>query len=142
MTDARIAVRWTPRGAPLAARAVVGAGPAARALGRRLLDLGDDRFGELAAVASDDVLVVLGEQAALPWIDGVTYLGRDESAPELLLPTALSPTVPPAVLGAAIRARMPHTAQVAVLAAPARLIDCGAARAIDRDRLRAWLDAP
>lgn len=141
MTDARIPVRWTPRSAPLPARAVVASGAAAKALGRRLAELGDESLRVLAAVAGDGLLVVLGDESALPWIDGVTYLGRDESAPDLLLPTALTPTVPAAVLEAAIRSLVPRSAPVAVLPSPPRLINCGAARAIDRDRLRAWIDA-
>lgn len=141
MTDARIPVRWTPRSAPLAARAVVASGAAARVLGQRLVALGDDVLRVLAAVAGDDVLVVLGDEPALPWIDGVTYLGHDEGAPELLLPTALAPSVPAAVLEAAIRRVVPRSSPIAVLASPARLINCEAARAIDRDRLRAWIAA-
>jgi hypothetical protein len=134
VTDIRIPVRWSPREVPLPARAVIATGAAAKALGRRLVELDTD---SLCAVAGDDVLVVFGD--ALPWIDGVTYLGRDDSAPALLLPTALAPSVPAAVLEAAIRKRIPRAAPVAVLPSPARLVDCGAAREIDRDRLRAWV---
>lgn len=142
MTDARIPVRWAPREMPLPARAVVGTGAAARALGYRLAELADDALHVLAAVAGDELLVVLGEETALPWVDGVMYLGRDDAAPQLLLPTALEPTVPATVLEAAIRRRVSLPAPIAVLPSPARLVACGAARAIDRGRLRAWLGAP
>jgi len=91
-------------------------------------------------VANAEVIVVLGEASALPWVDGVSYLGRDDAAPDLLLPTAALPSVPPAVLQAAIRA-MGVQVPVAVLAAPARLVPCGLARTIDRGRLVAWLEA-
>jgi hypothetical protein len=140
MSD-RIRVGWTPRDAPLVARAVAASGAAARALADRLAALDDAALGALAAVAGDDLLVVLGAAAALPWVDGVVYLGRDEAAPELLLPTALVPSVPPGVLAAAIRAAVPRPAPIAVLAAPARLVPCGVARAIDRGRLAAWREA-
>lgn len=140
MTDARIQVRWTPRAAPLAARAVIATGAAATTLGRRLAALSDDALGALAAVAGEQLLVVLGESSALPWADGVTYLGRDEAAPDLLLPTALEPTVPAAVLEAAVRKQIAH-APVVVLPSPARFISCGTARAIDRGRLMSWLEA-
>lgn len=125
---------------PLPARAVVATGSVATALGRRLTELDDDALARLTAVAGAQLLVVLGESSALPWVDGVTYLGRDEAAPELLMPTALEPTVPAAVLEAAIRKLASLTAPIAVL--PSRLIPCGAARAIDRGRLRSWLEAP
>lgn len=125
---------------PLPARAVVASGAAAKALGRRLAEVGGDSLRTLAAVAGDDLLVVLGDESALPWIDGVTYLGRDESAPDLLLPTALAPSVPASLLEAAIRKLVPRSTPVVVLPSPALLISCGAARAIDRDRLRAWIE--
>jgi hypothetical protein len=141
VTDARIPLGWTPRHPPLSARAVVASGAAARALGRRVAELHDDAMRTLTAVAGDDVLVVLGDSSALPWIDGVTYLGRDEAAPDLLLPTAVAPTIPVAVLETAVRRLVLWAAPVAVLPAPARLIPCGAARAIDRGRLAAWLEA-
>ncbi|HEX3765723.1 MAG TPA: hypothetical protein VHW23_43805 [Kofleriaceae bacterium] len=141
MMSDRIRVGWIARDAPLVARAVAAVGDPARALADRLAALDDAALGALAAVAGDDVLVVLGAAAALPWVDGVVYLGRDDAAPELLLPTALAPTVPPGVLAAAIRAALPRPAPIAVLAAPARLVPCGIARAIDRGRLAAWREA-
>ncbi len=120
---------------------MVASGAAAKALGRRLIELDDAALRSLAAVAGDDSIVVLGEAAALPWADGVVYLGRDETAPDLLLPTALSPTVPAAVLEAAIRKLVPKVAPIAVLPSPARLIPCGAARSMDRALLVTWLGA-
>lgn len=141
MIDTRIQVRWTPRETPLAARAVVATGAAATSLGRRVAELDDDALGALTAVAGKQLLVVLGESSALPWADGVTYLGRDEAAPDLLLPTALEPTVPAAVLEAAVRKVTSQAAPVVVLPGPARLISCGAARSIDRGRLMGWLEA-
>jgi hypothetical protein len=138
VTHARIPLRWAPRDVPLRARAVVGVGAVARALGRRIAALDDAALRSFAAVAGDDVLVVLGDEESLPWVDGVAYLGRDETAPGLLLPTVLAPTVPAVLLEAAIRRRVARATLVAVLAAPAQLVDCGAARGIDRERVRAW----
>jgi len=135
-----IRIDWIPRATPLIARAVAASGAAARALGRRLAELDDAALGALAAVAGADLLIVLGEPSSLPWVDGVGYLGRDDAAPGLLLPTALAPSVPPAALEAAVRAAA-GSAPVAVLAAPRRLVPCGRARAIDRERLVAWLGA-
>jgi hypothetical protein len=126
---------------PLVARAVVGAGEASKRLGRRLAELGEDSLHALAAVAGDGLLVVLGDQDALPWVDGVVYLGRDESAPSLLLPTALAPTVPSALLEIAVRRIVARAAPVAMLPSLARLVPCGAARSIDRALLKAWVEA-
>jgi hypothetical protein len=141
VTEPRALVEWKPRDTPLPVRAVVASGFEAKVLGRKLATLDDDVLRGLAAVAGDDVLVVLGDETALPWIDGVLYLGRDESAPNLLLPTALAPTLPPALLEAAIRKVAPQASPIAVVPAPARLIPCGAARAIDRTQLAVWLVA-
>jgi hypothetical protein len=137
---ARIRLEWAPRATPLVARAAFASGATARLLGRRLAELDDAALGALAAVAGKGALVVLGEPSLLPWVDGVGYLGRDDAAPDLLLPTALAPSVPAAALEAAVRAAAGST-PVAVLAAPRRLIPCGRARAIDRARLVAWLGA-
>lgn len=148
MTPDRIRVAWIPRDAPLVARAVAAVGAPARALADRLAALDDAALGALDAVAggaardaAGDVLVVLGAAAALPWVDGVVYLGRDDAAPELLLPTALAPSVPPGALALAIRGVVSVPGPIAVLAAPPRLVPCGVARAIDRGRLAAWRGA-
>jgi hypothetical protein len=116
---------------------VAAAGPAARALAHRLAALDDAALGALAAVAGRDLIVVLGDAAALPWIDGVVYLGRDDAAPDLLLPTALAPTVPARVLATAV-CWAAGPAPIAVLPSPSTLVPCGLARAIDRGRLTAW----
>jgi hypothetical protein len=141
VADARLALAWTPRDPPLSPRAVVGERAAAYALGRRLLERSDP--AGLAAVAGPGLLVVIASGDALPWVDGALYLGADPAAPSLLVPTALTPTVPVAVLELAVRARAPAAPPIAVLPSPLRLVPCGAARAVDRDRLAAWLaDAP
>lgn len=124
-----LVLAWLPRAAPLAVSAAYAAGEAARALARRLL--AREALGELAGVAGDALLLVIGE--ALPWVDGIVYLGRDPDAPRLLLPTALAPTIAPAVLDALV----PGAGPAAVV--PGRIVPCGEARAIDRDRLAAWV---
>lgn len=137
----RIGLAWSARAAPLVARGVVATGLAARGLARRLAGLDESSLAALSALAGlhDELLLVLGEAGALPWADGAIYLGRDDAAPGLLLPTALAPTIAPAALEAAIRVRVPHEL-VAVLPVPARLVPCGGARPVDRARLVAWLE--
>jgi hypothetical protein len=143
--DDRLRVTWAPRATPLAARAAVAQGAAARALGRRLLDGDDERLALLSAVAGRDLLLVLGDSDDLPWVDGVTYLGSERETPALLVPTALAPSVPVAVLDRAVRARLDGEpgagGLAAVLVEPLRLVPCHAARAIARDRLAAWVAA-
>lgn len=139
--NGRISVAWVPRDVPLVPRAVAAVGEVARSLGRCLTRLDDSSLDALAAIASASVLIVMGDELSLPWTDGVTYLGRDECGPDLLLPTALAPSVPPAILEAAIRARNPGITRLAVLSSPSLIVPCGAARGIDRARLVSWLEA-
>jgi hypothetical protein len=131
-----VRVEWHSRASPLVAKAVVGVGAVARALGQRLAALDDDALAGLAAVAGDGVLVVLGEAKALPWVDGVTYLGSDATAPDLLVPATFAPDVPVALLAQAVRRR---AASSLVAVTPERIIPCGTARAISRAKLAEWL---
>jgi hypothetical protein len=129
----RVAVEWVARATPLAPSGVIARGAAAPALARRLLshDLAD-----LACVAGPGLLVLLG--ADLPWVDGVVYVGRDPAAPELLLPTALAPTVAPPLLAHAVK-RTVDGSPIAVI--PGLIVPCADARTIDRGLLAAWLEA-
>src|SRR5215470_16947292 len=92
---ASIEVTWRARLFPLAPIGAAARGNAARALARRLLARDDEALGLLKGVAGSGVIIVLGEEESLPWVDGVSYLGRDERAPSLVLPTVLEPSVPP-----------------------------------------------
>lgn len=132
-------VEWVAREHALPPSAVVGTGAVARELGRRLAALEDAQLGALRAVAGADILLVLGDRHALPWVNGVVYLGRDPHAPGLLLPTTLAPTIASAVLATAVEARA-NASPVAVLAEPRRLIPCGDARSIERSHLARWLE--
>jgi hypothetical protein len=129
---------WGPRAEPLAPAAVVGLGPVAARLGRRLLALGPEQRAPLEAVAGAELLVVLGPREALPWVDGVRYLGRSPEAPGALLPTSLAPDLPEALLVRALGRRCP--APFAVLVDPDRLVPLVEARRVDPDRLAAWLE--
>ncbi|HEY9411308.1 MAG TPA: hypothetical protein VIP77_17145 [Jiangellaceae bacterium] len=78
-------VRWSRREPPLEVAGACGVGEAAR----RLRTAVEDRLragADLRVASSADALVVLGEAGALPWTDGVTYLGWEGAA---LLPTTL-----------------------------------------------------
>jgi len=134
-----VAVTWHPRDEPLAPAAVAAVGEAARRLAQRLLAGPPGALARLRGVASAALIVLIGEPDALPWVDGARYLGRDERAPALLLPTALAPSVPPALLERALLARAPH-GPLAVLLAPPRLVGLAAARPLTSARLRAWLE--
>ena len=135
-----VAVAWGPRDEPLAPLAIAARGSAARALAARLARCDDAGLARLRGVAGPSLLIALGESDALPWVDGVVYLGRDPRAPSLLVPTALAPDAPIALLERALLARGPGiAAPIAVLVAPPALVGVGAARPIGRALLEAWI---
>jgi hypothetical protein len=135
----RLPVTWSPRQEPLAALAVAGIGPVSLALARRALAADEKQLGAWSGVAGSGVLVLLGETDSLPWVDGAVYLGRDPSAPSLLLPCALAPEVAPALLERALVAHAAAGTPLAVLPRPGLLVSVGAARIVARETLAAWL---
>ncbi|UQA57502.1 hypothetical protein [Polyangium aurulentum] len=134
-----VAVGWTPREEPLAPLAAAAWGAASRAMAERLLDLPDATLARLSGVGGAGVIVVLGEAADLPWVDGVSYLGRDAEAPSLLLPTNARPSVPAALFARALARRFPKIAPpFAVLAPEARVVSCAGALSLSRGRIERW----
>src|SRR5262249_1650206 len=135
-------VAWRPRAVPLEPRAAAASGRAARALAARLLEREDATLARLSGVAGEDVLLVAGAAAELPWVDGIVYLGRDVAAPSLLLPTCLEPVLPLPLVERALVAKLEAPAlPLAALVSPDRLVAFGVARPLDRARLRAWIEA-
>jgi hypothetical protein len=109
-----LSVASAPRAQPLTPGAVLALGSTSLSLATRLLALPDARLEPLRAVLGDELLLLLGPESDLPWSDGVTYLGREPSAPELWLPCAIEPNVPAVLLLRALRSRF----DVASLRAP------------------------
>jgi hypothetical protein len=134
------ALQWRPRAEPLAPSAAAAWGPAAVALARRVLARDDEALARLSGVAGEEVLVLLGEPEALPWADGVLYLGRDPQAQTLLVPTNQEPSVPLPLVERAVRARWPEAGPCALLPAPGVLVPVGQARQLARDVLAAWVE--
>lgn len=150
MKEELIPVTWRPRPAPLDPVGLAVRGEAARMLARRLLARDDEALARLAGVAAPGLLVVLGDAADLPWVDGAVYLGRDADAPSLLLPTAREPSAPLPLVERALLARaragaadgtgaMETSPPYAVLVDPPLLASTLAARPIERPVLEAWL---
>ena len=138
-----IAPSVSARAEPLATSAALALGPAARRLVERLLQLDDARLLRLRGVAGHGLVLVRGAAEDLPWAEGVLYLGQDESAPRLLLPTAIGPNLPSAVLERAIARRLEKDAALlmspwAVCFEPPLVIPSGNALPLRRDALEAW----
>lgn len=81
----------TPEVEPLAA---VAWGDAAARLHAQLARDVAASPGRWSATASRDVLLVQGEPATLPWVDGVAYAAPCHGAPTLWLPTLWEPDLP------------------------------------------------
>lgn len=67
-------IEWAPRPEPLVAVAVCAFGPVSGRLAAATVGA-SARNPSLATAVGDNALLVLGEADALPWVDGVAYLG-------------------------------------------------------------------
>ncbi|APR84264.1 Hypothetical protein A7982_09613 [Minicystis rosea] len=135
----KIPVAFRPRAVPLGILAAAARDAAAVALAKRLLARDDAALAALTGVSAPGLLVVLGDAATLPWVDGVVYLGRDPEAPSLLLPTALEPDVPAPLFERAVLARSQGGAPIAVLLDPSMLVSVAGARPIERALLGSFV---
>ncbi len=132
---------WVTRETPLRPEGVVGAGPAALALGRRLMAMDEESLSQLKAAVSPELILVLGDESRLPWARGVTYLGRDPQAPTLYVPTARRPSLPLALFRRALLKRLPASREpLAVLPEPLRVIPMSACASIALTRLKDWVE--
>ena len=135
------AAGWIRRTVPLAPAAVLAEGPAAAAMARRLLQRTDEELSRLRGVSAPGLILLEGDD--LPWVDGVTWLGRDEAAAGLLVPTLLEPPFSIALLQRSLASK-PGAAggPLAVLpGASPRLIPLGLSRPLHRDKLLALVAA-
>lgn len=137
----QIAVTWLPRPVPLIPAAVVARGKPARALARRLLDLNDPDLSTLRGVVAPGLLAVLGEASALPWADGVVYLGRVPEHPAVLWPTHSAPDLPVPLVQRALQRQFSHLpAPLAVVPSLGCVLSVAAALPLERAALREWLE--
>ena len=91
---ARLGWEWQPVAEPALPQAAVTHGEAARRMLDRLTTLPADDQVRLLATANADMLVVIGPEEALPWVDGVAYAAPCAEAPALWLPVLQRPTLP------------------------------------------------
>ncbi len=126
-------VRWHTRSVPLQPDGVVARGSASSRLAHRLLA---GPLDGLSGVCGPDLVAVLGE--ALPWVDGVVYLGAAPAAPGLYLPTFAEPDLHPQLVLNALRLRG-VTGPVALLPQDGVVLPLSECRPIVSSRLHAWL---
>lgn len=131
---------WRPRFTPLVPVGVAARGGAATSLAHRLLR-DPDSLSHYKAVGAPDLLVILGEEQWLPWVDGVVYLGHDPQSPSLLFPTNLEPSVPAALLQRSLALAHKQSGPCALLLDPPSIVPLSEARTIARASLVKWLEA-
>jgi len=137
MSASSVQISWTPRRAPLPAMGAAARGDTALKIVRRLLSRDDAQLGLLFGVGGSNLILIVGPQDELPWLDGVQYLGRAPGAPELLLPTTLQPTVPESLLSRAI-AHAHIKPPVAFMLDERSLVSLAPAQRLSRRTLLAW----
>jgi hypothetical protein len=117
----------------------VASGETAKELARKLLASDHTKWPNLRGVATSDAIVLLGEAESLPWVDGVSYLGSDDRAPHLLLPTNREPNVPADLLQQALVEQSPFPPPLAIIETRNTVVSLSQARELSRDALRSWL---
>ncbi len=143
LREPAVPLRWIAREPPLEACGLAAFGVAARALGVRLASMSDVALASLRAVVGREVIVVIAEPAALPWVDGAQWLGRDPAAPSLWLPTAERPHVAAGLFERALLLGDHGAAPLAVVRREGALtvLSLADARPVARARLVAWREA-
>lgn len=134
-------IKWHFREEPRMPAAVVGFGDVAKALARKLLTSDDATWANLKGVATSDGIILLGEAESLPWVDGVSYLGSDERAPHLLLPTNREPNVPLDLLQQALIERSSFPPPLALIETRNTVVSLALARELSRDVLTSRLSS-
>ena len=132
-------INWHFREDPRLPAAVVASGDTAKELARKLLASDDTKWASWKGVATSDAIVLLGEAESLPWVDGVAYLGSDERAPHLLLPTNREPNVPLDLLQQALIEQSPFPPPLAFIETANMVVSLSQARELSRDVLKSWL---
>jgi hypothetical protein len=117
----------------------VASGETAKELAKKLLASDYTRWASWRAVATPNTIVLLGEGESLPWVDGVSYLGSDDRAPHLLLPTNREPSVPSDLLQQALIEQSPFPPPLAFIETRNIVVSLSQARELSRDMLKSWL---
>src|SRR6478752_2009668 len=133
-----VKVGQAARALPLTPSAALSLGPGVPALAARLLELSDAHLQRLRGVVGNELLLVLGDAVDLPWSDGVVYLGREPSAPELLLPCTATSDVPAPLLLRALLARHRARPPLALSFEPPLVFSVEEARPLSREALATW----
>jgi hypothetical protein len=90
----RTVLNWAAQAEARTPAGAVACGAVVHALVARLRRYEETDLSALSLVATRDIVVVLGREDALPWVDGLRYCAPAAAAPDLWLPTQSQPTNP------------------------------------------------
>jgi hypothetical protein len=147
MSTSPSSVAWNWRALPEARvpGAALAFGQAARRLLARLSKTDPERRQGWTVTAADDVLVVFGAAAQLPWAEGVRYAAPHPDARALWLPTNEEPSAPVDLVMAAL-SRATGRAPLLLWPAPTRVMPLDRQLAASNEVLQSiaekWQAAP
>jgi MoxR-vWA-beta-propeller ternary system domain bpX5 len=98
-----ITIRWMRREPPLPIAGMIAQDVVAGRVAESILSRSEAATDSLRVSLNQRWILVLGPENALPWVDGVTYLGWEAS---LLLPTLWSTTPPSFLMARGLQARL------------------------------------
>lgn len=130
-------VDWQNRLDALEATALVAFDETAIRLAKKLLSFEDERLGLLQGVSAENLLLLASKAENLPWVDGVIYLGRDMTAPAILLPTTMRPKISIDLFERALLSQFSDKLPFA--AVRNQIIPTGQMRPVARKILEDWL---
>lgn len=110
---------WVDEPDPPVPQGVVGTGEVARRLLAAVEEPG--LFEGLSVTAHDDLLVLIGSEGCLPWVDGVLYLAPRAEAAALWLPTTQRPAIALDLLERCVQRKHPRS-PLLLLPDPAQLV--------------------
>ncbi|MED5597951.1 bpX5 domain-containing protein [Janthinobacterium sp. P210006] len=128
---------WQARATPLAPAGMVAPAALVPALLARLHACTASQLLALSVLATRDLIVLLGANDALPWIDGARYCAPDPHAPNLWTPTHLEPALPADLVQTNLVERA-GSSPVLLWPAPELLLPLAAAQALTPSLLD-WL---
>lgn len=134
-----LSLSWVQRTEPLPASAMFTPSTRVKALLQQLLSMPDDYLQKLDGLQCDAGILITGQEADLPWINGCLYLGMDQQAHHCLMSTQHQPTIPTGLLDQAIAQRYQQT--VAIIPGCDVLIPVSGTRTLARKTLKALYDA-
>lgn len=96
----------------------------------------ESQYKQLQLVSSQDVIILIGSENQLPWVDGIQYAGYDDEEPRLWRPSHKIPNIPQPLLADSLCQHHQHT-PILIWDSPKVLIPLNDAQIVDKILLNA-----